>query len=200
MFIKFIWNFLFISLFLSSVNATARANIFQENGFLGSDCGRVTGGGSDSTPPNTEKVLAEQQAKTDAAEEQRTGETDADKEFVACEYEPTQISILGNADCSNMFCYTWSICTDENGKNRKSYEILCSAHQSPDGSWTCPGAYDCTIDEGNEYLAAFVTRGGNNITLNSTCEGAGFLNRNTGELEPFPIPDNRNSPLIPNDY
>ena len=31
MFIKFIWNFLFISLFLSSVNATARADIFQEN-------------------------------------------------------------------------------------------------------------------------------------------------------------------------
>ena len=37
-------------------------------GFLGSDCGRVTGG-SDPTPPNTEEVLAEQQAKADAAEQ-----------------------------------------------------------------------------------------------------------------------------------
>ena len=36
-------------------------------GFLGSDCGRVTEGGSDSTPPNTEEILAEQQAKADAA-------------------------------------------------------------------------------------------------------------------------------------
>ena len=128
-----------------------------------------------------------------------TGEADADKELVACEYGSEKIKILGNADCSNMFCLTswgaaecsnmfclmsWGAaeCTYEGGEKKK-HHLLCSADQNPDGSWTCPGAYACAVDEDHEYHEAIVT--GNNVTFNSACEGAGILNMASGELYPF---------------
>ena len=113
-------------------------------------------------------------------------EADTDKEPVACEYLSEEIKIYGNSDCSNMFCAAWGTaeCTYKTGKNKK-VSILCSADQNPDGSWTCPGAYACALDEDHEYHAAFVT--GGNLILNSACEGAGVLNMTSGVLGPFPI-------------
>ena len=119
-------------------------------------------------------------------------EAGTDKELMACQYGSEEIEIFGNADCSNMFCYVGggAECTYEDGEKKK-HSLLCSADQNPDGSWTCPGAYACAVDEDHEYHEAFVT--GENVIFNSACEGAGILNMISGVLQPFFI---EGKPLI----
>ena len=132
-----------------------------------------------------------------------TGETDTDKKPVACQYGSEEIEIFGNADCSQMFCAAWSEveCTYEDGEKKK-HSLLCSADQNPDGSWTCPGAYACAVDEDHEYHEAFAT--GKSIVFDLGCEGAGILNMASGVLQTFSFPQDTPStfilnPVIPSD-
>ena len=84
-------------------------------GFLGSQCGRVTGGG-DSPPPDTKKALAEQQAKVDAAakaaeEARKEAEAarqagDADK---AAEKERKQKEKKAEEEKNNKFKQPWKL-------------------------------------------------------------------------------------------
>lgn len=124
-----------------------------------------------------------------------TGEADADKEPVACEYGSEEIEILGKADCSKMFCYVGGgiECTYENGE-KKTHSMLCSANKNPDGSWICPGACACAVDKDHEYHEAFVA--GKSIIFDLFCEGAGILNMASGVLQPFTVEVDR-TPLTP---
>ena len=116
-----------------------------------------------------------------------TDESDTDKKIVDCEYGSEEIEVFGNDDCSKMFCAVWNRsveCTYDNGEKGK-LGVLCSALKKPDGGWTCPGAYDCLMDEDHEYHEA--TKNNAPIFYSEDCEGAGILNRNTGVLQPFVI-------------
>ena len=70
--------------------------------------------------------------------------------IVDCKYV-SEVEILGNADCTKMFCHVLNTeCNLKDGE-KGTYPVVCLAVKKPDGSYSCPKAYDCAISETPEY-------------------------------------------------
>ena len=90
-------------------------------------------------------------------------------EITNCRYIST-VEILGNEDCSIMFCHaTKGECEFKNGE-KKEASIICNASENSDGGYICPTAYDCATGKAQEYDEAMNKT--SSFIFNHKCEGA----------------------------
>ena len=102
-------------------------------------------------------------------------DSEESKKLIDCKAIDT-LGIYGNQTCTKMYCRILSAeCTYKNGEKKK-VGLVCLALKNPDGSYSCPKAYDCAIaatPEYDEHQSSF-TKNKNTATVetffNSTCE------------------------------
>ncbi len=106
-------------------------------------------------------------------------ETIDSEKITNCQYV-SEVELLGNKDCTQMFCRTIKAeCTYKNGEKKK-HGLVCLALKDTSGNYTCPKAYDCAISKTPEYDEYIQTKKGSHKNAKTASENTFFNDKCDG--------------------